>query len=156
MEDIDEALRSITHDVLSSLGHTPEPRNAPCRLDALTSSVEIDGASSATLAVHLSPALVSELAAGLLCDDAIAPSEADVADVAGEIANMIGGNLKSILPGPNRLSLPAHGDGPMPTSGLPANAPRPKTFYFECEAGCFAVTVTFHGGRRRDEDPDSR
>lgn len=149
MEDIDEALRSITHDVLSSLGHTPEPRSAPCRLDALTSSVEIDGASSATLAVHLSPTLVSELAAGLLCDEASAPSDADIADVAGEIANMIGGNLKSILPGPNRLSLPAHGDGRTPSTELPANAPRPKTLYFACEAGCFAVTVTLHGGEEK-------
>ena len=34
------------------------------------------------------------------------PAEADIADALGEIANVIGGNLKSTLPGPSLLSLP--------------------------------------------------
>jgi chemotaxis protein CheX len=33
-------------------------------------------------------------------------AEADVADAVGELANMIGGNIKSLLPSPSALTLP--------------------------------------------------
>ncbi len=33
-------------------------------------------------------------------------SEADVADAVGELVNMVGGNIKSLMPGPSVLSLP--------------------------------------------------
>jgi chemotaxis protein CheX len=33
-------------------------------------------------------------------------SEADIADTLGEIVNVIGGNLKNVLPGPTLMSLP--------------------------------------------------
>ncbi|TIC83622.1 chemotaxis protein CheX [Nocardioides sp. GY 10113] len=32
--------------------------------------------------------------------------DADLADAVGELVNMVGGSLKSILPGPSALSLP--------------------------------------------------
>jgi chemotaxis protein CheX len=35
-----------------------------------------------------------------------AVSDADVADAVGELVNMIGGNVKSLMPGPSALSLP--------------------------------------------------
>jgi chemotaxis protein CheX len=45
----------------------------------------------------------------------------DVADALGELANMIGGNVKSLLPAPSRLSLPTvvrDGWQPEPGAGL--------------------------------------
>jgi chemotaxis protein CheX len=33
-------------------------------------------------------------------------ADADVADAVGELANMVGGNVKSLLPGPSALTLP--------------------------------------------------
>ncbi|MCW2532227.1 MAG: hypothetical protein JWP62_1797, partial [Blastococcus sp.] len=36
----------------------------------------------------------------------------DVADAFGEIANVVGGNVKAALPGPSGLSLPEVGDAP--------------------------------------------
>ena len=36
----------------------------------------------------------------------------DVADAFGEIANVVGGNVKAALPGPSALGLPEVGDGP--------------------------------------------
>ncbi len=36
----------------------------------------------------------------------------DVADAFGEIANVVGGNVKAALPGPSGLSLPDVGDAP--------------------------------------------
>jgi chemotaxis protein CheX len=44
-------------------------------------------------------------------------SEADITDAIGELVNVVGGNIKSLLPGPTVLSLPVVSDdagGPMP------------------------------------------
>ena len=38
--------------------------------------------------------------------DGEAPTREDVADAVGELVNMIGGNVKSLMPGPSGLSLP--------------------------------------------------
>ena len=36
----------------------------------------------------------------------------DVADALGELANVLGGNIKSVLPGPSALGLPQIGTAP--------------------------------------------
>jgi hypothetical protein len=41
----------------------------------------------------------------------------DVADALGELANVLGGNIKSVLPGPSALGLPKIGSAP-PTGPL--------------------------------------
>jgi chemotaxis protein CheX len=56
--------------------------------------------------VRLSPALARRLAREILQIEAASTDDAGVRDVAGEVANMIGGNLKALLPEPCRLSLP--------------------------------------------------
>lgn len=60
---------------------------------------QIDVACSAELA-HLAAAELFDVAV-----DAV--SDADVRDVVGELANVVGGNVKSALPGPSVLSLPS-------------------------------------------------
>jgi len=41
-----------------------------------------------------------------LVDSAAGTPDEDVADAVGELVNMIGGNVKSLMPGPSVLSLP--------------------------------------------------
>jgi chemotaxis protein CheX len=153
---VDDAIRDITQDVLASFGCATVPSSEHEIRDGLTSSVEIEGTSRATLAVRVSSSLVCTLALGLLRDQREAPTTEDAEDLVGEIAHMIGGNLKSVLPGPNRVSIPVAGDGPAGTTQLTTGASRPPpsapttavpaqtTLAFDCEAGRFAVTVTFH------------
>jgi chemotaxis protein CheX len=48
------------------------------------------------------------------------PAQEDVADVLGELANIVGGNVKSMLPSGCTLSTPSfvdEGDGPVPAPG---------------------------------------
>jgi chemotaxis protein CheX len=52
------------------------------------------------------------LPAGQLTDD-------EVADALGELTNMIAGNVKSLLPGPSSLSMPAVTAGAAPTVRIP-------------------------------------
>lgn len=57
-------------------------------------------------AEELSRALLRETAPDVLDDE-------DVADAFGEIANVVGGNVKASLPGPSALSLPQVGNAPV-------------------------------------------
>ena len=56
-------------------------------------------------AADLCRALLGHYAPELLDDE-------DVADAFGEIANVVGGNVKATLPGPSGLSLPSVGNSP--------------------------------------------
>jgi chemotaxis protein CheX len=43
-------------------------------------------------------------------------TDAEVVDALGELTNMIGGNIKSLLPAPSQLSLPMVAESVWPTS----------------------------------------
>jgi chemotaxis protein CheX len=52
-----------------------------------------------------------------------APADDDVADALGELANIVGGNLKSLMPPPSALSLPSTARGvPAYDASLPVSA----------------------------------
>jgi len=64
----------------------------------------------------------------------------EVRDVLGELANMIGGNLKCLLAQGIRLSMPTVMDGS--DYGLPIFWPEVKErISFQCDEGVFWVTV---------------
>ncbi|MBX7190733.1 MAG: chemotaxis protein CheX [Sandaracinaceae bacterium] len=102
----------VTQAVCESLlGDYAEPRPAtspppPPSDDDLVAWVTISGAWTGKVAVRLSPALATRLAREIMEVDPHSTDDLEVRDVAGEVANMIGGNLKALLPEPCRLSLP--------------------------------------------------
>ena len=74
--------------------------------DLLLAAVHIVGQWTGSVVLALSQPVAVSAAARMLRmpeDDVV---EADKKDVASELANMIGGNLKSLLPSPSFLSLP--------------------------------------------------
>jgi chemotaxis protein CheX len=89
----------------------PLPGELPA--DPVSSWVDVVGpwtgsvvlSTGAQTAAELTRALLGETAPELLDHE-------DVADAFGEIANVIGGNVKAALPGPSALSLPEVGDAP--------------------------------------------
>jgi chemotaxis protein CheX len=74
--------------------------------DPLQANVSIAGAWSGCVALSLSSGLIQAAASKMLNCDPNALTNEDQQEVATEIANMIGGNLKSILPAPSILSIP--------------------------------------------------
>ena len=52
-----------------------------------------------------------------------APDAEAVRDALGELTNILGGNLKALLPGPCHLGLPTVGSGQDFSAGLPAGRP---------------------------------
>jgi chemotaxis protein CheX len=75
--------------------------------ERVVGSVDIDGPEPGRVRVLLPARAASDAAARMfdIAVDSVAP--ADVHDATGEIANMIGGNVKAMLPGEHRLGLPS-------------------------------------------------
>ena len=102
-------------------------------------SVGITGAWRGTVVMQCSPALVRHVA-GIMFG--LAPDTttlAHVQDAMGEITNMIGGNLKALLPEPCQLSFPQVLAGTEHTAA-PAGQ-RVARGAFACESDVFLVSI---------------
>jgi chemotaxis protein CheX len=81
--------------------------------DVVSSWVDVVGPWTGSVVLTTGTETAAELTRALLGDSA--PDELedeDVADAFGEIANVVGGNVKAALPGPSGLSLPQVGPAP--------------------------------------------
>ena len=75
---------------------------------AWSAAVSVSGGWDATVTVELSATVALSLTATMLGLSGPEETEdGDVADAVGELVNMVGGNVKSLMPGPSVLSLPA-------------------------------------------------
>jgi chemotaxis protein CheX len=89
----------------------PVPGELPA--DALSSWVDVVGPWTGSVVLSTGAQTAAELTRALLGDYAPDLLEyEDVADAFGEIANVVGGNVKAVLPGPSALSLPEVGNPP--------------------------------------------
>lgn len=79
--------------------------------DRLTAIIHLAGNWSGAVLLECSPELACQLTGRFLSIDAPAAVDDMVRDVLGELANIIGGNLKSALAEGIRLSMPAIVDG---------------------------------------------
>ncbi len=104
-------LQEITRSVFAvTLGwsvevHCPDPKYSH-GTGVLSAVVDISGGWDGTVRLMLTEGLGRHIAGAML---GVAPDEiarSAVWDAVGELANMIGGNLKAILPGPCVLSMP--------------------------------------------------
>lgn len=111
-------LREITEQVWSSyldpMGEAPLIESiSPIAPNGTTSSVSVTGAWSGHVVVACSPGAARAVTAALLGMEPDETTGEDIADAMGELANVIGGNIKSLLDEPSQLSLPhvVTGDG---------------------------------------------
>jgi chemotaxis protein CheX len=82
--------------------------------------VAITGTWAGHVVVTCSRVQARNLTAAFLGTGVDEVPEEDVSDVLGELANIVGGNVKSMLPSGCTLSTPSyvdHGDGPVPEPG---------------------------------------
>lgn len=75
--------------------------------DTLRATVRISGEWQGRVLLELSPELAGAAVAEMLLLTALDVTDTDRREVTTELVNMIGGNMKSVLPGPSRLSLPS-------------------------------------------------
>lgn len=114
---IDEAtVQGIADETWLTLLGTDEvlvraPDEAP--EDAVSAWVEVAGPWSGAVVLTCGRTTAEELSRTLLrgpVDEAVAPE--DVTDALGELANVVGGNIKALLPAPSVLGLPDVGGRP--------------------------------------------
>ncbi len=72
----------------------------------VTAVISVAGAWEGHLMIDASPETAAAIAAAFMEVDQSDVTEADVTDSLGELANMVGGFIKSLAPSPSTLSLP--------------------------------------------------
>ncbi|HEX8324411.1 MAG TPA: chemotaxis protein CheX [Tepidisphaeraceae bacterium] len=85
-----------------------EPNSGPSMMSAC---VHITGAWQGAVSISCDADLAARAAGIMFALDAASTGKSDVQDALGELANMIGGNVKALLPEPCQLSLPSVVDG---------------------------------------------
>ncbi len=89
----------------------PVPGDLPA--ETLSAWVDVVGPWTGSVVLTTGRQTAADLCRALLAEHAPELLEhEDVADAFGEIANVVGGNVKAALPGPSALGLPEVGDGP--------------------------------------------
>lgn len=105
----DEEVLAITRDVWESFtGRTIELADDQVRPDGevTVGCVRVTGEWQGNVLLAC-PAQLARMAASAMFDlPAAQLDDEQVADALGELTNMIGGNIKSLIPGPSRLSMP--------------------------------------------------
>lgn len=98
----------------SMLGLQIEPVSEPAQPSGreISASVQITGGWQGAFIVECPAQSAAAFTAAMLgMDDGEEPSEGDIHDVIGELANMAGGNLKAVVGEESRLSLPTVATG---------------------------------------------
>jgi chemotaxis protein CheX len=94
--------------------------------------VHIAGAWHGTITLQCPGELSTRVAGAMFGIDPGEVSLRDELDSLGELANMIGGNVKSLLPGPSHLSLPTVIDGVSYLARVPGSKVYGR-YHFDCE-----------------------
>jgi chemotaxis protein CheX len=112
----------------------------------LTGCVSITGAWEGAVTLDCSAQLARKLAAVMMRQEPEQTSCDDIADALGELTNILGGNVKRLLPGPSRLTLPAVAEGRDYHLKV-AGSQLLSEICFECEGEPMRVTLL-----QRDEN----
>ena len=100
-------VQMVVEEVWSSFLGVDEPLvvGAPGTLEtSWSAAVTVTGEWSGMISIELPTAVAEEVCRRMLGVEET--HDEDVADAVGELVNMIGGNVKSLMPGPSVLSLP--------------------------------------------------
>jgi len=143
-----EEILGITRDVWESFtGRAVEVADGQPRLDGgdvIVGCVTVSGEWRGSVLLAC-PARLARMAASAMFDrPADALDDREVADALGELTNMVGGNIKSLIPGPSRLSMPAVTVGAAPTV-KPPRAALVATVSLACEGLPLTVSVWREG-----------
>lgn len=109
MVTISADIEGITRMIWATLFELPLELGESVELgpeSLVTSCVQIDGEWKGALVVKCPLTLAQTLTAQMFQVEST-PDLDDVRDALGEFANMMGGNVKALLPAPTQISLPA-------------------------------------------------
>jgi chemotaxis protein CheX len=106
-----EEVAQCVFETMLDMRLTADIEDVGSERDDVLATIQITGAFMGSVILGLSNEAAKGAAAMMLNVPLEDVTQADERDVSAELVNMIGGNLKSLLPGPSLLSLPAVLDG---------------------------------------------
>lgn len=138
---LDRELIQILEGVFQTvLGSTPRAATSVgVPSHPLTASISFEGAFRGELKLTCSRSLATAVAASMFKRASDDTGAEDLRDALAELVNIVGGNLKAVLPSPCRLSLPAVGEGHLSAE----DGREPLTLiYFEHAGEPFVLRLT--------------
>ncbi len=136
--DITERIWTQMLDMQLTPADVPIHRGGPT--DGVVASVQLVGETEIAVRLDFDKLLAEEAAGRLLGTPGAELSASDIRDAAGEVANMTGGGIKTLLGNSHRLSLPSVVSGSNFEFGIPHGTIALKT-YFHGEHGQLTVTL---------------
>jgi len=135
----EDVVSELTRIIWSTMvGLEAVDRGESAEAAAFVTSVDISGSWEGTVSISFTRSLAERVTAAMLMSGSAAATPAEVHDVMAELANMVGGNVKGLFPGPCQLSLPrveiAGADAGLPPAG--------SRSWFDCDGQPFSVTVS--------------
>lgn len=108
--------------------------------DIVIGCIQITGTWQGALTFQCSGNL-ARTATSIMFDMPVEEADSDlIQDAVGEITNMLGGNLKGLLPGPSSLSMPAVAEGRSFTLGV-CQSQVVEQVSFDCDGEPVLITV---------------
>jgi chemotaxis protein CheX len=143
--DIQEVVCNIWTTTLGVALECREPGSAAIPEPTVAASVRIAGECEGSLVILCSAACARDVAAKMFEVEPAEVSFDDVRDAMGELANMVGGNIKGLLGVTCHLSLPTVEEGT--ANRLAMKGVEPASWVdFECEGEALSVKVYAYGG----------
>lgn len=139
-------ITSIAQDVWSSflqMELEPHPLGAespPLDGRTMTGTVHVSGAWQGSVFVQVPCDLAQACAEAMFAADPGSLTADEVCDALGELTNMVGGNIKSLLPAPSKLSIPSVAEGESYTVRIPGAVLLEKVALV-CVAGPLHISV---------------
>jgi chemotaxis protein CheX len=123
MQYLEKEIRAFVEMIWSTvlrMDVTPERNETAPPQSAIEGRIRIRGGWHGTIVLQTDEKLASRAASKMLClATGASASDKDAHDAIAELTNILGGNLKALLPGPSQLGLPVagpsndHGLGPI-------------------------------------------
>lgn len=113
-DDVAQIVQEVWSSMLG-LDIDPVEIDIPAGGPSVAGSVGVTGATDCLISLEMGENAAKALAAAMFGMGVDEVSNDDVSDTVGELTNMVGGNIKSLLPEPSTLSLPVVAHGTIPT-----------------------------------------
>lgn len=118
-DQIVEITREVWGSFLSMDLEPVQDSGEPLARQTLTGVVHVSGDWQGTVFVETTAEHAQAAAEAMFAADPGSLSPDEVGDALGELTNMVGGNIKGLLPAPNKLSLPSVAGGESYTLRVP-------------------------------------
>ena len=103
----DEVWKALLGEIEELVPQYPAGAITPDPAGTWSGVVTVTGEWHGLVTIEMGDTVARRLTAQMLALPADEPPvDADIADAVGEVVNMVGGNVKSLMPGPSSLSLP--------------------------------------------------